>query len=162
MAATPATAFTPVMAQLTGNQGGNVQSLPGVNLAGGKERTFVGTITLASQAAATVFGIARLPLQAVITGITVITSVSLGSATIELGDAGNGNAAIYAAAQTLTSANTPTKVGAAATHGQPITAGYDCQTGASSPDHEDIILTTAAAALPASGTLTTIIEFAID
>ena len=152
--------FSPVMAALTGNAGGAVQSLPGVNLAGARERTFVGTFVLAAQASGSVIGMARLPLQSVITGITLITDTSLGSATIALGDANNATA--YMAAQTLTSTNTPTRVGLTAAHGQPITTGYDCTTGLAAKAYEDIILTTGAAALPASGNLCVIVEYALD
>lgn len=157
---TVASAFTPVMAQLTGNTGGAVQSLPGVNVAGARERIFVGSIALASQAAGTVIGVARLPLNSVITGITYVTDTSLGSATIALGDANS--AAQYAAAQTLTSTNTPTRIGLASTHGQPITAGYDCVSGAASKTYEDLVLTTAVASLPSSGNLAVIVEYALD
>lgn len=162
MAANPATTFSAVMASLTGNSGGNVQSLPGVNVAGGRERIFIASIGLASQPSGTVFGVARLPLQSAITGITLITSTSLGSTTIALGDAGSGNSAIYMAAQTLTSTNTPTRVGLQASHGVPITTGYDCVTGAQAATYEDITMTTGAATLPGSGNLTIIFEYAID
>lgn len=148
------------MAALTGNAGGQVQNLPNVNLAGARERTFVATIALGSQPAGTTFGIARLPLQSVITGITAITDTSLGTATIALGDANTTNA--YMNAQTLTSTNTPTRVGLAAAHGQPIASGYDCVTGKASTVYEDVTLTTAVAALPASGNLCVIIEYALD
>ena len=149
------------MAALVGNAGGAVQSLPTVTQVGGRERVFVGNITLASQASGSTISVARLPLGAIITGIQVITDTSLGSATIALGDVHSGNSAIYAAAQTLTSTNTPTRIGTAATHGTPIATGYDCVSGASSP-YEDVIITTAVAALPSSGSLVVIIEYVID
>jgi hypothetical protein len=155
-----ATLFSTVMGLLTGNTGGAVQSLPAANVAGGRQRTFIATIALAAQASGSVIAVARLPLLAVITGITAITDTSLGSATIALGDTNTAN--LYAAAQTLTSTNTPTRIGAAATHGQPITTGYDCVSGAVSKAYEDVVLTTAAAALPASGNLTIIFEYTID
>ncbi len=157
---TVATLFSPVMSQLTGNAGGAVQSLPNVNLAGARERTFIATIAMTGQASGSVFGIARVPLQSVITGITLITDTSLGSATIALGDSNNN--ALYMAAQTLTNTNTPTRVGLAATHGSPITAGYDCVSGAATKTYEDITLIVPVAALPASGNLTVIIEYALD
>lgn len=151
--------FSTEMAQITGNAGGAVQSLPGVNLAGARERTFIAHVALAAQAAGSQIAVARIPLQAVITGIQVITDTSLGSATIQLGDAAT--PAAYAAAQTLTSTQTPTRLGVTATHGTPIVTGYDAVSGASAP-YEDIILTTAAAALPASGNLLLIFEYALD
>lgn len=162
MAATPATLFSTQMAALTGNTGGAVQSLPGVNVAGGRLRIFVANLALASQASGSVIGVARLPLLAVISGITYITDTSLSTATIKLGDAGNGNSAIYAAAQTLTGTNTPTKVGLAATLGVPIAAGFDCVSGLAAASYEDVILTVGVAALPSSGNLTIIFEYAID
>ena len=155
-----ATLFSTQMTLLTGNAGGNVQSLPSVSVAGARERVFIANIALASQASGSVIGVARLPVGSVITGIQLITDTSLGTATVALGDTNSG--AIYAAAQTLTSVNTPTRIGLAATHGAPITGGYDCVTGAASIAYEDIVLTTAVASLPASGNLVIIIEYAID
>ena len=151
--------YSTQMAQLTGNAGGAVQSLPGVNTFGGRERTQIANIALATQASGSTIAVARLPLLAVITGIQMITDTSLGTATVALGD--TNSAAIYAAAQTLTSTQTPTRVGLAATHGAPITTGYDCQTGLSAP-YEDNILTVGTAALPASGNLVIIFEYCID
>lgn len=162
MAATPATAFFDQMLTLTNNTGGAIQSLPGVNLVGGRRRGFISSLVLNSQAAATVIGVARIPLQAVITDITLLTDTSLSTATIALGDAGNGNSAIYAAAATLTSTNTPTKVGKTAVLGVPVIAGFDCVSGLASSSYEDIILTTAVAALPASGILRIFVEYQID
>ena len=135
------------------------QLIDGV-FAGARERVFIANLALASQASGSVIAMARLPVGAVIAGLALITDTSLGSATIALGDANS--AAAYAAAQTLTSVNTPTRIGLAATHGATITTGYDCQTGAANYAYEDILLTTAVAALPASGNLVAIIEYAID
>jgi hypothetical protein len=164
-----ASQFSTQMAGLVANAGGAVNQLPAVNVFGARERTIVANFAYAAQAAGTVIGVARLPMYAVITGITVITDTSTGSATIAIGDANA--AALYAAAQVYTSVNTPTKTGNAATHGTPITVGYDCTTGKAvtyqSPGeggalYEDVILTTAVAALPASGNLTIIFEYALD
>jgi hypothetical protein len=148
------------MALLTGNAGGAIQNLPAVNVCGARERIFVANIALAAQASGSVIGVARLPVQSVITGITVITDTSLGTATISLGD--TNNATLYTAAQTLTSAQTPTRVGLAATHGAPITTGYDCTTGKANYAYEDIVLTVGTAALPGSGNLLVILEYALD
>jgi len=155
-----ATTFSTQMALLTGNAGGAVQSLPSVTVAGARQRVFIANIALATQTSGSVIGVARLPVGAIISGITLLTDTSLGSATIALGDANSG--ALYVAAQTLTTTNTPTRVGLTATHGAPITTGYDCQTGASNYVYEDVLLTTASASLPASGNLTIIFEYAID
>ena len=158
---TTASYFSTEMTQITGNAGGAVQSLPAVTLVGARERVFVAHITLASQTSGSFIGIARLPVGAMITGVTYITDTSLGSSTIALGDVNT--AALYAAAQTLTTTQTPTRVGLAATHGQPITTGYDCTTGAvSKANIEDVGLTIAVANFPASGNLVVIIEYAHD
>jgi hypothetical protein len=171
MVATPATLFATPMSQIVANLGGAVQSLPNANQVYGRQRTFVSILTLASQANGSVIGLARIPLLASLIGIQIVSSVSLGSSTIALGDAGSGNSAIYLAAQTFTSVNTPTRVGNAATHGQPITVGYDCVTGLVTQyqsssgfgaGYEDIILTVGAANLPASGTLNINFEFMLD
>lgn len=164
-----ATLFSTQMTQITGNAGGGIQSLPNVNVAGGKQRQFIANLTLAAQASGSVIAMARLPLLAVLTGITLITDTSLATATIAFGDANS--AAIYAAAQTLTSLNTPTRIGLAATHGAPITTGYDAQSGAQvtpfapgagGAGYEDILMTTGVAALPGAGNFVAIFEYSID
>jgi hypothetical protein len=155
-----ATIFAPEMTALTGNTGGAVQSLPNVTKVGARERVFVTTLVLATQVSTSVIGMARLPLGAIITGITLVTDTSLGSSTIALGD--TNSAALYMAAQTLTSTNTPTRVGLASAHGAPITAGFDCVSGLANKSYEDIVLTIAVANFPASGNLTLIIEYALD
>ena len=161
MAATPATAFTPVMTSLTGNISGTVESLPNASVMGARVRIVVGTITLASQVAATVVGVARLPIGAVPLGFLVQASVSLGSTTIALGNAANGNSAKYAAAATQT-VTTPVWWGAAASIGVPITAGVDCVSAASVTGYEDVILTFATATAPSSGTLTILAFYSLD
>lgn len=171
MAATPATVFTPNMANITGNLGGQVQTLPHVDFVGGRQRQFVDTLVLASQAAATVIGVARIPLPFVFLGILINTDTSLATSTIAFGNAGNGNSAIYAAASTLTSTHTQTFLGKASLIGTEITSGFDSVTGlatsyASSSGfggaYEDVILTTAVATLPAAGNLRIIFEYSID
>jgi len=162
MPATPTTAYSTVMAQLTGNTNGALQSLPAVTVAGARDRVFVGQIALAAQASGTVIGIARLPIGSIITEIKAVTDTSLGTATIAVGDAGNGNSAKYAAAQTLTTVGTPVQLGNAATLGVPITAGFDGPSGAASQSYEDVTVTVGTAALPASGNLTFIIKYALD
>ncbi len=152
--------FSPVMAQLTGNQGGNVESLPAVTVNGGRQRSSVGVITLTGQPSGAIIGVARLPLGAALLGVTLTASVSLGSATVAVGDVNNG--AVYAGATALTAPNTPTKVGNASALGVPISPGYDCTTGALSASYEDVVLTVGAAALPVGGTLNVLIDYAID
>lgn len=175
MAATPATAFFANMAVITGNAGGPIEQLLGANVVHGRRRSFMDSLTLASQPSGTIFGVARIPLYASLLGITLITDTSLGAATIEFGDAGNGNAALFAGALTLTSLDTPTRIGKASALGVPITEGYDCVTGVLlspfTPQaggaqggfcYEDIIMTTGTAALPSSGTLKAIVDYMID
>ncbi len=172
MVDTPATLFSDLMTNTTGNAGGNVQTLNNVNLSGGKERIQVAKIGLAAQVNGSIFGICRLPLGSTLLGITVITDTSLGSSTIKFGDAHSGNSALYGAAATLTSTNTPTAFATAATYGVPITTGYDCQDGhattydvGGSPGgggYEDIIMTVGAADLPGTGTLRVIVRYMLD
>jgi hypothetical protein len=168
-----ATVFTDNMALITGNTGGAVQTLPPVTVFDGKVRQQYGRIVLASQASGTVFGVARIPLYGAIKSIDAITDTSLGSTTIEFGDANN--ATLYAAAATLTATQTLTRMGPLlAQTGAPLTSGYDCITGnlvtpfmpqkvgEGGAMYEDIEMTTAAAALPASGNLVIIVEYTLD
>jgi len=157
---TAATTFSTELAQLTGNAGGAVQSLPGVNLVGGRQRTFVSHLALAAQASGAVIGIARIPLNAVIIGIEFITDTSLSTSTISVGDTNNATA--YSPAFTLTTTNTPFRAGSAAGHGNPILTGYDCVSGAQASAYEDITLTVGVAALPGSGNLLIKTEYLID
>lgn len=164
-----ATANFPNIGLVVGNSGGQVEQLPGVNTSGGRQRTWIDTLTLASQTNGTVIGVARIPLYSALLCIELITSISLGTATIAFGDANNGT--LFAAAATLTSINTVTRVGASGSKGQPITSGYDSVTGnlvspfmPQTPGqggamYEDIVMTVGAANLPASGTLNVMIEY---
>jgi len=148
------------MGLLAGNTGGQVQGLPAVTYAGARERVFTGVIALASQAAGSVIGIARIPLGSIITGMTLITDTSLGSATIAIGD--TNSSGLYLAAQTLTTTNVPQRIGLAAAHAAPINTGYDCTTGLATKNYEDLVLTVAVAALPSSGNLAFVLEYALD
>ena len=166
-----ATQWGTQMTALVNNAGGAIQTLPPVTLVGGRQRTFVETVNLAGQANGTVIGVARIPLYAVFLGITLVSSVSLGTATISFGDANN--ATVFAPAATLT-VTTPTLVGAAAAIGQQISVGYDSDTGNQVTPfmpqkigeggalYEDIVMTVGAAALPGSGVLVVMTDFAID
>lgn len=171
MADTPATLYSDLMTNLTGNSGGAVQTLNKNTLFGGRVRKQTATLTLASQASGSVFGMFRIPLGSVISSISVITDTSLGSTTIKFGDAHNGNSAIYGAAATLTATDTKTRMGPpTAKTGVEITTGYDSQGTLVNPtmpqtpgqggfNYEDIIMTTGAATAPASGTLRAEIEY---
>lgn len=171
MPATPATLFGTEMTTLTTNIGGNIESLLPSYLSHGKDRYFVANLALAIQGSTAVIGVARLPLPFVLTGIKLLTDTSLGSSTIALGNAGNGNAAKYKAAAVFTAVDTPTFVGLTASMGVPITSGFDCVSGLATGYgaggnggalYEDIILTVAVAALPASGNLRIFFSYVID
>lgn len=114
---------------------------------GGKVKVLSETITLASQAAGTI-DLFTIPEDAVVKSFEITSSASLGSATIAIGI--SGDTAKYKAAATFTTANVPTKAGKADALMTPLTAS------------EDVILTTATAALPASGTLHVVCEYVID
>lgn len=106
---------------------------------GGKVRINTEVFTLATDVAAAYDVGAVIPIGAEILGIRLMSSVSLGSSTIALGIAGT--AAKYRAAATFTSVDTWVEAGSAAVLGVPLTAA------------EQLILTVAAASLPASGRL---------
>jgi hypothetical protein len=160
MAITPATAFGTQMTKLTGNTGGAVQNLI-ESYVNGIERAFVETVTYAAQVAGTVIGIARINVPCTLLGFTLLASVSSGSTTLALGNAANGNSAIYKAAAAFTTTDTPTRVGLSATMGAAILSGIDSQglptTYGSAQNggggYEDITLTLAAATAPGAGTL---------
>lgn len=170
MAATPATIWGVNMTLLTGNTGGAIENLPN-NQVGSKERVFVEKLALATQTTGSIIGVARIPLFAVMLGITVLTDTSLGSSTIKFGNAGNGNSAIYGAAATVTSTLAANFFAAIGTYGQQITTGFDSVSGnavtftgpgSGGGLYEEIIMTTAVANLPASGTMFIVTRYAID
>lgn len=164
-----ATANFPNMANLVANTGGQVETLSGVNTSGGRQRTWIDTLVLNSQASGTTFGVARLPLFCAPLCLEVTTDTSLGSTTIAFGD--SNTAALLAAAATLTATDTPTRRLKTAAKGVVISSGYDSVTGnlvsAAMPqtpgqggfNYEDINMLTAAAALPASGNLNVMLEY---
>lgn len=164
-----ATVFTDLMTNITNNQQGALQVLNPVNLEGGRLRRIAATWTLNSDPEAEIVGICRLPLGSTLFAIDVLPSVSLGSTTIEFGDANS--AAIYGAAATVTSTSAVTSFVKPGTYGVPITVGYDCLTGLSTVytndsgaggGYEDIIMTTGAAEAPASGTVRIVVSYMID
>lgn len=158
------------MNSLVNNTSGQVQSLVPANQAGGQRRAYTATIALASQASASLIALERLPLGAAIIGIREITDTSLSGASISFGNANN--LTKYAGVHTLTSTNAPVDKGLAGTTegclGVPLTTGYDCITGnqvlptqpspSGGASFDDIVMSVTAAALPASGNLTVIIE----
>jgi hypothetical protein len=164
-----ATAFTDNMTLLTNNSGGAVQQLPFTNVIGGRGRGQFGRIALAAQASGTVIHIARIPLSACLASIWAKTDTSLGTATISFGDVNN--QVLYGAAATLTTVNGRTDFLPASQFGVPILTGWDAvtgnqctyaQPGQGGANYEDIVMTTGAAGLPASGNLVTYVEYQID
>lgn len=174
-----ASAYFAPMASVVANLGGAVQQLPASWQFGGKQRTFGGVLALNSQAVGT-YGLCRLPLFGAIVGLTVVTSVSLGTSTLAIGDANA--AAQYAAATTYTAVDTPTRIGKAAQHLVQLVQGYDATTGkatnyaaaqndpqSAAPEsqgfgglYEDVLVTVAVGALPASGTLAILVDYVLD
>jgi hypothetical protein len=159
------------MNNIVGNLGGAIQTLPKGSFVGGKQRGFGDTLVLNTQAAATIVGVARVPLPFVFLGILLCTDTSLATATIAFGNAGNGNSALYAAAATFTATDTPTLKGKTSVLGTEITSGFDSVTGLATSyssssgfggAYEDVIMTTAVASLPGSGNLRIVFEYAID
>lgn len=156
----PATAFSLEMTQLTGNAGGNLQSLPPVTKIGARLRVQVANIVMAGQAAGTRFHVARLPIGALLLRGTILSQIgSIASLTLSLGN--SKSLSYYGSLGSI-----GTALATAISIGQPgglIAYGYD-QTGAVSTDHDDVLLTTGGAALPnnASAVLRAILEYAID
>lgn len=172
MANTPATSYATNMAKLVGNTGGAIQQLLETYTQGGRVRAVFENLVLNAQAANAVIGVGSLPVPCRYLGTIFITDTSLGTSTIELGDAGNGDAANLVGAFTLTATDTPTWKGKAAAIGAPITAGNDAATGnAVTPQAPaqrggagmyDLVLTVGTAALPAAGNLNMIHLYVVD
>lgn len=114
-------------------------SEPDVTEVGARVRCFTETFTYAAQASGSTITVAKLPAGAMVLGFELNTSVTTGSATIAVGDGTN----TYVAAAAYT------------TPGDTVLAALQAGNGMTSPLSADgsIILTTGAAALPASGTL---------
>lgn len=103
-------------------------------------RRYRASITLASQASADTVVLANIPAGYCFAGGEITASVSLGTATVAVGN--SGAAGKYRAAAVNTAVDTPTPFGTAVSlAGQPSTAS------------EQVLLTVGTAALPASGTL---------
>lgn len=155
------------MTKITGNAGGAVQQLIEAYY-NGKDYAFVESVVLASQAIGSLIAVARIPVPFVPLGFTLLTDTSLATATVAIGNAGAGNSAIYKAAGTFTTTDTPTLFGKTSAMGVPVFTGYDSLTGNATgyasgnqggAGYEDICLTTAVAALPAAGNLRVISKF---
>jgi hypothetical protein len=133
------------MAQTYSVETAGVDSLPVVKASAvqayeARVRRFRATVNLASQAIGDTVVLADIPAGYSFAGVELTTSVSLGTATVSVGNAAN--ATKYTPALTLTATNTPTNTGNAT------------QLAALPQTSNDrVILTVGAAALPASGTL---------
>lgn len=107
---------------------------------GARLHRYRASITLASQAVADTVVLAQIPAGVAFAYGVITSSVSLGTATVAVGNAAS--AGKYRAAAVFTATDTPTPFGVAtAVAGQPSTA------------QEQVILTVSTAALPASGQL---------
>lgn len=118
---------------------------------GGTVRRYRTVVTLAAQAAGA-YALVTLPPGHTFAYGVVTSSVSLGTSTIAVGIAGS--AAKYKAAAVFTAVDTPTMFGNAAAVG--ASAALTSTVGSSPKGtgvDEAVLLTVAAAALPASGTL---------
>lgn len=153
MASTPATSFAPNMALITGNAGGAVQSLPSVTQAGGRERYFIERIPMTKQSAGSIIAVARVPIGAALTSMTVNTTNSLVSATLAFGDAQSGQGSKYGSAAKFTTVNSSSNRLKAAYEGLPLTVGYDSVSGLAVTGYEDVQMTVAVSALLSAGTL---------
>lgn len=121
---------------------------PDVGDVGGRLRVFNEKITMASQASGDIIRCGKLPKGARLLFGILVTSATLGTATIKLGSTASD--AKYRAAATFTTADTPTFFGLAANVGEELAA------------EETLILTIGTAALPSSGTLRVIWVYTID
>jgi hypothetical protein len=107
---------------------------------GARVHRYRASITLASQASGDTVVLANIPAGQCFAGGELISSVSLGTATVAIGNATT--AGKYRAAAVFTATDTPTPFGTAASFAaDPSTA------------QEQVLLTVGTAALPSSGTL---------
>ncbi len=125
---------------------------PDGSVVGGRIRRYRAVVDLNSQGTGAVDLSLRIPPGQVFAFGVLTSDTSLGSSTIALGI--SGAAAKYKAAGTFTATDTPTLFGdtdavAATTHTTSEVGSSPLGTGT----NEDIIMTVAVAALPASGTL---------
>jgi len=123
---------------------------PKVTEVGGRVRVFNETVVYAAQAAGSTITVAKLPTGAQILGIELVTDTATG-ATLAFGDGTTANA--YSAAAAFATTNVTQIVGVAL-------AGA----GVLSPLTADgsIVITTATAALPASGNLMVSTYYSVD
>ena len=114
----------------------------------GRVRLFNEKVVLAAQPTSDIVEVARLPKGARVLYGILNSSVSLGSATLAVGIAGNTGK--YRTAAAFTAIDTPTLFTPATVAGEALA------------NEEIVILTIAAAALPASGTLRVMLFYTLD
>lgn len=141
------------MATQYGTQMGRLRNSAPVDLplAGdvhGRVRVFNEKVVLAAQPTTDIVEVARLPKGARVLYGILNSTVSLGSSTLAVGIAGNTGK--YRAAAVFAAVDTPTVFVPAAVAGEALAA------------EEIVILTIAAAALPASGSLRVMIFYSLD
>lgn len=132
------------MAVLYSNDSAGLGTVPSSNVnggvIGGRVRRYRAAITLASQATTDTIVIGRVPAGSVFAYGVINTDTSLSTSTVAIG--ATGATGKYRAAAVFTATNTPTVFGpAAAAFAAPLTAD------------EEVFITIAVAALPASGNL---------
>lgn len=117
---------------------------------GGRVRVISDVVTYATQTTSDtiVIGGGHLPIGAQVLYVLMTTSVTTGSATLALGI--TGTVAKYKAAGAITTVDVPQIFGLSAAQLTPITT------------EEQLFLTIAGASLPASGTLTVQVFYALD
>ena len=133
------------MATHYSNELAGINSVPAVKASafygyGAGIKRYRATIPLAAQASGDTIVLAELPQGESFAGIHLVTDTSLGTATLEIGDATTAN--LYSAAATFTAVNAPALLGTAAAS---LAAPY--------ASTEQVIATIGTAALPASGNL---------
>lgn len=143
--------YSAEMQKVANNLAGLPMDLPKSALLSGKTRWQVATIALAAQTTSDVIHIARIPKGAVLLGFLMNTDTSLGSSTIAFGNAHSGNSAKYKAAAAFTATDTPTWVMKAAGAGLDLSLATCYDINDKDSPYEDIIITIAAATMPASG-----------
>lgn len=126
----------------------NAGTAPAPGFVDGGVHVFNEEITLASQPTTDIIEVARLPRGAIPLFGVIETDTSLGAATVAIGIAGATGK--YRAAAVFTATDTPILFGVGAAIGAALTA------------QETVIVTIAAAALPASGVLRVMFFYAFD
>lgn len=156
--------FAGPMATVAAALGGGVPQLSFVNVVGARVRLFACPIVLAAQPIGTQIVIARVPAYASLIGVDMMTDTSLATATLSLGNIND--ATLYGPAVTDTTLNQWVNLLSADAILAPLapngTQCWDSVTASASQDHEDLVLTVAALALPAAGNLFLRALYALD